>query len=82
MRLKNLVIRRKEMWEDKNQPLTGTILFEGKDGSEIKINVSESLSVRIVELCAAGVVEAAEEVSTLLIEDVAASTHPVLEHRE
>jgi hypothetical protein len=82
MRLKQLAIRRKEAYEDKNRPLTGTVLFEGADGAEIKINVSESTSNRIVELCAEGVVDAATELSQLMVRDVLDSLHPALEHKE
>lgn len=79
MFLKQLAIRRKETWEDKSRPLVGTVWFENIDGNEVKINIDEATSVKIVELCAQGIVNAGREVAGALIQDMA--VYKALEHK-
>lgn len=70
MFLKQLAVRRKESWEDKNRPLVGSVWFEGPAGEEVKINLDEGTSAKIVELCAEGIVNAGKEVANTLIQDM------------
>jgi hypothetical protein len=69
--LRELVIRRKDAWEDKARPLVGYIRIENNAGNEIKLNLSEDAANRIVEMCADGIVEASKEVAQMLRQDVA-----------
>jgi len=76
MFLKQLAIRRKDTWEDKSRPLVGTVWFENTEGAEVKINIDEATSAKIVALCAEGIVNAGKELASVLIQDMA-----LLEHR-
>jgi hypothetical protein len=80
MFLKQLAIRRKDTWEDKARPLVGSVWFENEEGTEIKINVDEPTSARIVELCAQGIVDAGKEVAGALTADMV--KYKALEHKE
>ena len=80
MFLKQLAIRRKDSWEDKNRPLVGSVWFENTDGNEVKINIDEATSIRIVNLCAVGIISAASELGQAMVEDLALTT-PQLESR-
>jgi hypothetical protein len=70
MHLKELVLRRKESWEDKARPLVGYLRVESNDGNEVKINVGEAAAQKIVALCADGIIEASREVALMLKDDV------------
>jgi len=70
MQLKQLAIRRKDAWEDKTRPLVGSVWFEGPTGEEVKINLDEATSARVVELCAEGIVNASRAVADILIQDM------------
>lgn len=59
MRLKSLNISRGYSGD---RPLCGSVEFSGK-GGEIKINVDEAASQKIVELCADGIIEASRQVA-------------------
>lgn len=80
MQLKHLAIRRKESWEDRTRQLAGTVCFEGEDGLEVKVNVDEATSARIVELCAEGILNAGKDLARMLVEDV--NKTRALEHKE
>jgi hypothetical protein len=69
--LRELVIRRKDAWEDKTRPLVGFVRMEDNANNEIKINLSEAAANRIVAICADGIVEVSQEVAAMLTNDVA-----------
>jgi len=71
MFVSKIAIRRKDSWEDKARPLVGSVWFENQEGTEVKINVDEATSARIVELCAEGILNAGKDVANALIADMA-----------
>lgn len=70
MLLRELAIRRKDAWEDKNRPLIGHLRVENATGDEIKISLSEEAAARIVEVCAKDIVEVSRQVATMLAKDL------------
>jgi hypothetical protein len=71
MRLTQLHIRRKSKYEDPNESLTGEVTFTNeKNKIETKINISNAAAIRIVELCAEGIVDAGHELAQMIIDDL------------
>lgn len=80
MILKQLIITRKEKWQDPVMPLQGKAEFAGPKG-EITIPLNEVTSQRIVELVSQQLVDSAREVAQLIAADVYSQV-PALEHKE
>lgn len=71
MRLKQLMILRKDRWSDPKEGLYGTITFEDeKTKNEVKINIDEQASTEIVAMCAGSIIRASNDVATLMVVDV------------
>lgn len=51
------------MWGANKGEYTGEIKFVGTEG-EVKINLSDEISRKIIAICAEGIVRAAQEVAT------------------
>lgn len=83
MILEKLEIERTPSWRNPARPLVGKVQFGSKNGTEITLPLSEESARRILELCAAGMVEAAGDVARLtaanIIEDVPALENKVPE---
>ena len=74
MRLKSLHIRRNESWQDRPGQLVGTVEFETPKGL-ITVGLDEESARRVVEVCAAGIVEHTKQIAADMTAEVIAQ-HP------
>ena len=81
MKLSHLEINWCEYGENKDS-YAGIVRFQGKDGvSSTTLKISRECANKILNLCAEGLIEAAKETSTLLLEGIMKSV-PALEHKK
>lgn len=66
MRLRELIIRRKEKWEDKEEKLAGIVRFVDDASNEVKVILNERVSVRVLDLCAREIAEAGLDLAASL----------------
>ena len=78
MKLKSLYIRRTESWESKALQFNGEVIFDSPTG-EIKLAIDDETATKILQLCAHGVVAAAQQTSNMMLVDLV-GTIPSLSH--
>lgn len=77
MTLKSLSILRSDWGKDRGL-LAGTMTLAGVEG-EITIRVSNEVAVQIVQLCGAGIVQAAQQAANLMLAEIVENTPAQIE---